>query len=194
MWWSFCILYTYQIIIHLKHSQCSMSMISQQDGEPDCFNFTENGYYQASKNLTGLGVRRGSDTPPSCLLPHEPQEITQLTALISLAFSENQHKDTCTSSFMRFLGSPNEIINVKAIRTPKRYEFLIVAESLYNIWAWLFLFALAALRVTNPCHSAYQRRPHQAHQGRWRWPCSDVTDPPLLASVHQLQSRSVQYF
>ena len=44
-----------------------------------------------------------------------------------------------------FLGSPNEIINVKAIRKPKRYEFLIVAESLYNISAWLFLCAPAAL-------------------------------------------------
>lgn len=80
-------------------------------------------------------------SPPVCCY----MSLKKLLNSDSLDFISILRKSAQPHLHMGFLGSPNEIINVKAIRKPKRYEFLIVAESLYNISAWLFLCAPAAL-------------------------------------------------
>ena len=77
---------------------------------------------QVKEKVTGLGVRRGFEIQ----LPLQPHEVTS----DSLDFIRVLWKiNIFTASFMRCLWSPNEIINMKAIRKGRLIWVLIVAEA-----------------------------------------------------------------
>ena len=113
-------------------------------GEPDQTGFTSLNIAIIRQVKASQVSESGEDlrpSPPVCCY----MSLKKLLNSDSLDFISILRKSAQPHLHMGFLGSPNEIINVKAIRKPKRYEFLIVAESLYNISAWLFLCAPAAL-------------------------------------------------
>ena len=92
-----------------------------------------------------LIIRQVKKKKSQVLESEEIWDPAPLTAIWSYFWQSWVHQSSLiinifTPSFMRCLWSPNEIINMKAIRKGRLIWVLIVAEALYNTWTQLFLF------------------------------------------------------